>query len=177
MPIQTNCALETAFFHMPIPATKTEVRRLNAVWNRQPPKNGRIVATHTKRGMTLKVKKPVVMVAVADEYWRALGRLVKRTGEPWWDICAVVLDSEAQPKKPQAHALSLYRITAQGKLNYLVSEEPESLWPEAYASRPKRQPAHRTTAKRRKRWQFAPDLIGFVTGPKNLSMRKGFARR
>ena len=109
MPIQTNCALETAFFHVPIPATNTEVRRLNAIWKRQPPKNGCIVATHTKRGMILGVTKPVVLVGVTDAYWRAIGRLVKRTGESWWDLCAVVTDSEPQPKKPHAHALSLYR--------------------------------------------------------------------
>lgn len=109
MPIQTNCALETAFFHLPIPATKSEVRRLNAIWNRQPPKNGCIVATHTKRGMILEVTKPVMLVGVTDAYWRVIGRLVKRTGERWWDLCAIVSDSEPQPKKPHAHALSLYR--------------------------------------------------------------------
>jgi hypothetical protein len=177
MPIQTNFAVETAFFHVPIPATKSEVRQLNAIWNRQPPKNGRIVAKHTKQGMILEAAKPVVMVAVADEYWRAIGRLVKRTREPWWDLCAIVLDSEVQSKKPQAHALSLYRITAKGKLNYLVSEEPESLWPEAYASRPKRKPSRRSSAKRGKKWQFAPDLLGIFSGPKILSTREGFAHR
>ena len=125
--------------------------------------------------MILVVAKPVVLVGVTDAYWRAIGRLAKRAGEPWWDICAVVLDSEPQPKQPQAHALSLYRITARGKLNYLVSEEPESLWPEAYSSRPK--PSRCTTAKRRKKWQFSPDLIGIISGPKTLSMREGFALR
>ncbi len=151
MPIQTNLALETGFFHVPIPATRAAVRKVNTLWKRQPPRNGRIVARHTKQGMFLEVTEPVVLVGVTDAYWRAIGRLVKRTGEPWWDFCAVVLDSEPQPRKPHAHALSLYRITAKGRLNYLVSEEPESLWPEAYASRPKGQPTRRKTAKRRKK--------------------------
>ena len=128
MPIQTNCALETAFFHVPIPATPAEVRRLNATWNRQPPRNGRIVATRTRRGMILEVTKPVVMVAVADEYWREIGRLVKRTGEPWWDICVIVTDSEPQQKKPHAHALSLCRITAKGEMHYLHSDTPDGTY-------------------------------------------------
>lgn len=90
MPIQTNLALETALFHVPLPATEAEVQKINTAWNRQPPRNGRIVARHTKQGMILKVTKPVVLVAVTDAYWQAVGRLVKRSGEPWWDICAVV---------------------------------------------------------------------------------------
>ncbi len=172
MPIQTNCALETAFFHVPIPATKMEVRRLNAILNRQPPRNGRIVATHTKRGMILRVAKPVVLLAVADEYWRAFGRLVKRTGERWWDICAIVDDSEPQPKKPHAHALSLYRVTAKGKMHYLHSDTPESLWPEQYRPQPKRRSRSRVTAKLLKKGQFAPDLRGVFRGARDLSMRE-----
>ena len=62
MPIQTNLALETVFFHVPIPATPAQVRRLNAVWQRQPPRNGRIVAEHTARGLVLTVTEPVVLV-------------------------------------------------------------------------------------------------------------------
>lgn len=69
------------------------MRRLNALWQRQPPRNGRIVAKHAAQGLTLTVVKPVVLVAVAEEYWRELGRLIKRTGEPWWDLCAIVTDS------------------------------------------------------------------------------------
>ena len=105
MPIQTNLAIETAFFHVPIPATPAQVRRLNAIWRRQPPGNGRIVARHTARGLILTVTQPVVLVAVAEAYWRELGRLIKRTGEPWWDICAIVTDSAPVRKKPHAHAL------------------------------------------------------------------------
>ena len=129
MPIQTNFALETAFFHVPIPATKAQVRRLNAIWNRQPPKNGRITARHTAPGLILTVIKPVVLLAVADGYWRELGRLVKRTGEPWWEFCAIIVDSEPQKKKPHAHALSLYRITAKGEMHYLHSDTPEDSGP------------------------------------------------
>jgi hypothetical protein len=175
MPIQTNCALETAFFHVPIPATLAEVRRLNAIWNRQPPRNGRIVATHTKRGMILEVPKPVVMFAIADEYWRELGRLVKRTGEPWWDLCAIVSDSEPQRRKPHAHALSLYRITAKGELHDLHSDTPEALWPEQSPPQPKRRSRSRSTAKLLEKWQFSPDLLGIFNGPRDLSMRKGRA--
>ena len=127
MPIQTNLALESALYHVPIPATRTDVRRLNDCWKRQPPRNGRIVATHSAQGFTLKVVTPVVMIAVADDYWREIGRLVKRTGEPWWDLCAVVVDSEPQPKKPHAHALSLYRITSKGEMHYLHSDTPEAI--------------------------------------------------
>lgn len=130
MPIQTNLAIETVFFHVPIPATPAQVRRLNAVWQRQPQRNGRIVAGFTVRGLVLTVTEPVVLLAVADDYWRALGKLIKRTGEPWWDICAVVTDSKPVLKKPHAHALSLYRITAKGKMHYLHSDTPEDLWPE-----------------------------------------------
>lgn len=176
MPIQTNLAVEAAFFHVPIPATAADARALNACWKRHPLKSGRIVAKHTTRGLILKVVRPVVLVAVADEYWREIGRLVKRTGEPWWDICTVVLDSELQAKKPHAHALSLYRISAKGKLNYLMSEEPESLWPEAYAVTPKRRLSRRLSPKSRSKWQFAPDLIGIVSGHKDLSTRKIQAR-
>lgn len=31
------------------------------------------------------------------------------------------------------------------------------------------------TAKLRKKWQFAPDAIGMVAGPKDLSRRKGLS--
>ena len=177
MPIQTNLALETGFFHVPIPATKDEVRKINTLWKLQPPRNGRIVARHTKQGMILEVTKPLVLVGVTDTYWRAIGRLVKRTGEPWWDICAIVLDSEVQSKKPHAHALSLYRITAKGEMHYLHSDTPESLWPEQYSPQPKRRSRSRATAKLLKKWQFAPDLIGIFSGPKDLSTREGFARQ
>lgn len=166
MPIQTNFAVEVGFFHIPIPATRADVRKLNACWKRHPLKSGSIRAKHTKQGLILQAVKPFVMVAVADEYWREIGRLVKRANESWWDICVVVLDSEPSAKTPHAHALSLCRITAKGELNYLVSEEPASLWPEAYQSRPKRRSARRT------KWQFAPDLLGVVSGPKDLSKRR-----
>ena len=172
MPIQTNLAVETAFFHVPIPATKAEVGRLNAIWDRQPPMNGRIMATHTKWGMVLEITKPVVLVAVADEYWRVIGRLVKRTGEPWWDICAIVTDSEPQPKKPHAHALSLYRITAKGEMHYLHSDTPESLWPEQYPPQPKRRSRSRVITRLLNKWRFAPDLLGVLNGPRDLSTRK-----
>jgi hypothetical protein len=132
MPIQTNLAIETALHHVPIPATKAEVRRLNAIWNRQPPRNGRVCAIHTKRGLMLKISRPVVLLAAPNDYWKLLGRIVKRTGEPWWDICAVIADSEPQRKKPHAHALSLYRITTKGEFQYLHSDTPEALWPEQY---------------------------------------------
>ncbi len=145
MPIQTNLAIETAFFHVPIPATAAQVRRLNALWQRKPLRNGRVVAKHTARGLILTVTKPVVLLAVAEEYWRALGRLIRRTGEPWWDICAIVTDSEPLPKKPHAHALSLFRITAEGEFHYLHSDTPEALWPEQY---PKRAPKARRTKAR-----------------------------
>ena len=177
MPIQTNFAVETALFHVPIPATKAEVRRLSAIWKRQPPKNGRLVATHTKPGMILKVTKPVVMVAVADGYWSEIGRLVKRTGEPWWDLCAIVSDSEPQRKKPHAHALSLYRITAKGEMHHLHSDTPEALWPEQYPPQPRRRSRSRASAKLLKKWQFAPDLLGVFSGPRDLSLRKGLAQR
>lgn len=173
MPIQTNFALETGFFHVPIPATPADVRRLNACWKRHSLRHGRIVARHTAKGVILKVVRPVVMVAVVDEYWRELGRLVKRAGEPWWDLCAIVIDSEPQPKKPHAHALSLCRITAKGEMNYLHSDTPEAIWPEQYPSPRKKRSASRTAAKQLKKWQFSPDLLGIVKGPRDLSRREG----
>jgi hypothetical protein len=144
MPIQTNLAIETAFFHVPIPATPAQVRRLNALWRHQPPRHGRILAKHTAQGLILKVTEPVVLLAVAEDYWRELGRLIKRTGEPWWDFCAIVTDSEPSRKKPYAHALSLYRITAKGEMHYLHSDTPEELWPEQYPAVRKRVHSVRT---------------------------------
>ncbi|MDP3072358.1 MAG: hypothetical protein Q8N18_18850 [Opitutaceae bacterium] len=173
MPIQTNFAVETAFFHVPIPATAAQVRRLNAIWRRQPPRNGRIVAKHTTRGLKLVIAKPVVLIAVADAYWREIGRLIKRTGEPWWDICAIVTDSKPVMKKPHAHALSLYRITAKGEMQFLHSDTPEALWPEQYPAVRKRA---RSPKARSKKWQFAPDLLGIFDGPRDLSTRKGLSR-
>ena len=172
MPIQTNLAIETAFFHAPIPATRMQVRRLNAIWQRQPPRNGCIVAHYSARGLILKVIQPVVLLAVAGDYWRELGRLIKRTGEPWWDICAIVTDSEPQKKKPHAHALSLYRITATGEMHYLHSDTPEALWPEQYPAPHKR--AGRTKARTvlRKQWKFPTDLLGIFDGPRDLSAQK-----
>jgi hypothetical protein len=172
MPIQTNLAVETAFFHVPIPATPAQGRRLNAIWRRQPPRNGRIVAKHATRGLMLTVTQPVVLVAVAEDYWRELGRLIKRTGEPWWDICAIVNDSKPVRKKPHAHALSLYRITAKGEMQYLHSDTPEALWPEQYPAERRRTRSARVTKTRFKKWQFAPDLLGIFDGPRDLSQRK-----
>jgi hypothetical protein len=166
MPIQTNLAIETAFFHVPIPATAAQVRRLNALWQRQPPRNGRIVAEHTARGLLL------TMVAVAEEYWRELGRLIKRTGEPWWDICAIVTDSKPVRNKPHAHALSLYRITAKGEMQYLHSDTPEALWPEQYPAVRTRARSGRKAKARAKKWKFSPDLVGIFDGPRDLSIRK-----
>ena len=176
MPIQTNFAVETTFFHVPIPATKAQVRRLNECWRRQPPRNGRIVAKRTAQGLVLKVAAPVVMVAVADEYWRELGRLVKRTGEPWWDICAIIMDSDPQKNKPHAHALSHYRITAKGEMHYLHSDTLEELWPEQYPPERKLRSSSRVTNKLFKKWQISPDLFGIISGPRNLSQREGFGR-
>ena len=99
MPIQTNLAIETAFFLLPIPATPAQVRRLNGIWRRQPPRHGRIVAEHTARGLILTVAEPVVLLAVAENYWRELGRLIKRTGEPWWDF-AVPSHSARANRRP-----------------------------------------------------------------------------
>ncbi|MEO6245086.1 MAG: hypothetical protein ABIQ12_06595 [Opitutaceae bacterium] len=172
MPIQTNLAIETAFFHVPIPATRTHVRRLNAIWQRHPQRNGRIVAHYVSRSVILKVVKPVVLLAVADQYWRELGRLIKRAGEPWWDICAIVTDSEPQEKKPHAHALSLYRITAKGEMHYLHSDTPEALWPEQYPAPRKRAARGKAKVPLRKKWKFSPDLFGIVDGPSDLSTRK-----
>jgi hypothetical protein len=172
MPIQTNFAVETAFFHVPIPATAAQVRRLNDIWRRQPPRNGRIVAKHTTRGLKLVIAKPVVLIAVADDYWREIGRLITRTGEPWWDICAIVTDSTPVRKKPHAHALSLYRITAKGEMQFLHSDTPEALWPEQYPVMRKRARSARETKALARKWKFAADAIGMFEGPKNFSRRK-----
>ena len=172
MPIQTNFAIETAFFHVPIPATQADVRRLNAIWQRYPLRKGRIAAYYVSRSVILKVVKPVVLLAIADQYWRELGRLIKRTGEPWWDICAIVADSEPQEKKPQAHALSLYRITARGEMHYLHSDTPEALWPEQYPVPRKCAGRTKTKASPRKKWKFSTDLLGIFDGPRDLSARK-----
>jgi hypothetical protein len=125
MPIQTNLAVETDLYHVPIPASQADVNRLNACWERQPPKNGRIVAEHTAVGLVLHIKAPVLMLAVSEEYWKEIGRLVRQTGEPWWDFCAAIKDFEPRPDRPHAHALSIYRITPEGELHYLHHEMPE----------------------------------------------------
>jgi hypothetical protein len=125
MPIQTNLALETAFFHVPLPATADDVERLNACWRLQPPTNDRIGARLGPQGLLLTIEAPVVLVAVNDDYWKELGAIIARTGEPWWDFCAVVVDSEPQARHPHAHALSVYRVFANGRCAYLHHEEVE----------------------------------------------------
>ncbi len=119
-----------------------------------------------------------MLLAVAEQYWRELGRLIKRTGEPWWDICAVATDSEPQKTKPHAHALSLYRITAKGEMRYLHSDMPEALWPEQYPAPSKRAGNANAKTPLRKKWKFSTDLIGMLDGPSDLSSRKiGVLRR
>lgn len=124
MPIQTNLAIETEFFHVPLPGTAADAKRLNECWSRVAPKNGRIFAEHTLNGIVLQIAAPLVMIAVADEYWREIGQLIAQTGEPWWDFCATVVNSEPQQHHPHAHALSLHRVTDAGDLRYLHNEDP-----------------------------------------------------
>lgn len=125
MPIQTNLAVETDLFHVPLPATAEDVQGLNECWERQPPTNGRIVATMAPGGLMLRITAPVVMIAVSEEYWREFGRLIARTGEAWWDLCTTILDSEPQRDHPHAHALSIYRVTVGGELRFLHHEDLE----------------------------------------------------
>ena len=126
MPIRTNLALEKIVHHEPIPASKLDVRAVNELWKRLQLRRCNIVARHSRRGLVLSTREPIVLLAVDDAYWGKIGRLIKRTGEPWWDFCALVIDSEPRRKHPHAHALSLWRVTAKGELLWLSSEPPES---------------------------------------------------
>jgi hypothetical protein len=188
MPIQTNLAIETVFFHEPIPATPTQVRRLNAVWRRQPPRHGCIVAGHTARGLVLTVAEPVVLIAVAEDYWRELGRLMPiadeilslecRAGSPNPAFCECDSLQPAGFGDPALHpALSLYRIMAKGEMHFFHSDTPEALWPRQYPAMRKRSRSTRAMRERAKKWQFAPDLVGIFEGPRDLSTRKAKPRK
>jgi hypothetical protein len=56
---------------------------------------------------------------------KALGALVAKTKEPWWDFCELVADLKPKRSHSEAHALSIWRVTRTGELKYLHYEDPD----------------------------------------------------
>ena len=123
MPIQTNCADCTQLFHVPLPGGDADAAALNAAFEREGLKRGRLHAAASNGAIVLTLRVPFPLEALGDDYWSKVGKLVAATGELWWDFCATVVDHQPVPAYPRAHALSLYRVTKGGKLQCLLSEE------------------------------------------------------
>ena len=127
MPIQTNFAVCAEIFHVPLPGGEVAAAALNTAFDREGLRRARLRAAAGKDGIVLTIQEPFPLEALGDNFWAEVGKLVAATGEPWWDFCTSVVDHEAQPTHPHAHALSLYRVTKEGKLRCLLSEDADEL--------------------------------------------------
>jgi len=125
MPIRSNFAANVRLFHVPIPGTAEDVASLNACWEAYPLLNGRMTALFEGGEIRLEIVRRFPLEAVDDRYWKTLGQIIARTGEPWWDLCSIVVDHAPIAGHPQAHALSLSRVHADGRMTCLMSEEPD----------------------------------------------------
>jgi hypothetical protein len=123
VPIQTNLAQCIHLHHVPLPGDAADATALNAAFEREGLRRGRLEAVPGNGGILLVIRVPLPLEALGDDFWREVGKLVARTGEPWWDFCATIVDHEPLPAHPLAHALSLYRVTMDRKLAYLHHEE------------------------------------------------------
>lgn len=117
MPIATNLAVCTHIYHVPIPCQAGDLGKLRAQ-----DKRGYFKLTVRGKRLYISLEKPCIPEAVDDAFWVALAKIIKRTRQPWWDLCFLVVDSK--PRK-NWHALSLYRIKSDGTFSYLISEPPE----------------------------------------------------
>lgn len=123
MPIQTNLAQCVQLHHVPLPGDAADAAALNAAFEREGLKRGRLEAVPGSGGILFVIRVPLPLEALGDDFWREVGKRVARTGEPGWDFCATDVDYEPLPAHPHAHALSLYRVTKDGELAYLHHEE------------------------------------------------------
>ena len=128
MPIKTNLAVCTQLFHVPIPYLPQDMGKIKDACKNIGILRGKITPkfskTKTSHIVSFQIEAPTVLEAIEDgnPFWKTLGKLIKTTKEPWWDLCAVIKDNT--PRK-NAHALSIYRVRANGTVQYLLSEEPE----------------------------------------------------
>lgn len=140
MPIQTNCAQAIRLFHVPLPGSAKDAKRLRRAFKEEKLRNGKIAVSSAKnpvvhgqvyRGMRiiLQIARPFPVEALSERFWKEIGALVAKTKEPWWDFCELVTDWKPGRSHPEAHALSIWRVTNKGELKCLHYEDPDLYLP------------------------------------------------
>lgn len=133
MPITLNFATEKLVWHVPVPLPQQhEVRERLYTRLKDACPTG-IQLTRTPEDMLKLRSGKLRLPAGSDTFWQALGSVIAYTREPWWDFVILVEDDRIYLEKkgietgkayPHAHALSLYRVTAEGEGIYLHVEPP-----------------------------------------------------
>ena len=136
MPIQTNCAQGIRLFHAPLPGTAKDAESLRRAIKAQNLRKGKVAVLFAKNPLVhgrsyrggrilLQVAHPLPFEVIGERFWKIVGRLISKTKEPWWDFCELVTDWKPKRSHPEAHALSVWRVTRKGELRYLHYEDPE----------------------------------------------------
>jgi hypothetical protein len=157
MPIQTNFCQSIAIFHLPLPGSVSDAQRLRRAFATEKLKRGKLAVLSVKnpiihgkvyRGqrIILQIANPLPLEVIGDRFWKIIGTLVAKTKEPWWDFCDLGVDWKPKRSHPHAHALSIWRVTREGKLKYLHYEDID--WDQLYedAKRPNKSPEPTPTA-------------------------------
>ena len=137
MPIQTNCAHAIYIMHVPLPCSIEDAELLHCAFINERLRKGSLGISSLKDSffqgrfcagerVVLQIEEPFPIEVISDKFWSALGRVIAKTKEPWWDFCQVVEDFKPKKSRPDAHALSAWRVMPTGELRCLLLEDPVS---------------------------------------------------
>ena len=137
MPIQTNCAQAIYIMHVPLPCSPEDADLLRCAFINERLRKGSVSVSCLKDSflqgrfyagerIVLQIEDPLPIEVISDKFWSVLGRVIAKTKEPWWDFCQVVEDFKPKKNRPDAHALSAWRVMHTGELRFLFIEDPVS---------------------------------------------------
>jgi hypothetical protein len=134
MPIQTNCAQAIYIIHVPLPCSTADAELLRCAFINERLVKGSLSFSCVKDSLVqgrfyagerlvIQIGAPFPIEVISDKFWRLLGRVIAKTKEPWWDFCEVVEDFKPKKNRPDAHAMSAWRVTRKGEFRYLFIED------------------------------------------------------
>ena len=137
MPIQTNFAHAIYIIHVPLPCTSEDAELLRCTFGNERLLKGNLVFSCAKDSafqgrlyagerVIIQIGEPFPIEVISEKFWSVLGRVIAKTKEPWWDFCQVVEDFKPVKSRPDAHAMSAWRVTRKGEFRCLFLEDPVS---------------------------------------------------
>lgn len=134
MPIQTNCAQAISIFHTPLPGILKDVEKLRRAFAAEKLRKGKLDFVDAKNPLVhgriykgnriiIQIADPLPIEVIGPKFWEELGRVIAKTKEPWWDFGQIVEDWKPKKSRPEAHALSAWRVTRKDEFRCLFLED------------------------------------------------------